>query len=54
MGDGAQEMNLAEDCFNEIGTILHEFLHCLGFVHQHSSYERDNYINIVWNNIDEG
>lgn len=47
-------MNLAEECFEEIGTIIHEFLHCLGFVHQHCSPERDMFINLLWRNIDPG
>ena len=48
-------MYLAKDiighgCFR-IGTILHELLHTLGFIHMHSSSLRDNYINIIWSEI---
>lgn len=46
-------MNLGQDCF-QIGTVIHEFLHCLGFIHQHSSPERDEYITINYDNIDPG
>lgn len=49
---GKQDMSLSPDCFAKIGTIIHEFLHCLGFIHQHSSPERDEYITINWDNID--
>lgn len=33
------------------GSIIHELLHCLGFLHQHMSDERDHHIDIHWNNI---
>lgn len=47
-------MSLDPNCFAKIGTIIHEFLHCLGFIHQHSSPERDEFITINWDNIDKG
>ncbi|KAH8413552.1 hypothetical protein KR009_012279 [Drosophila setifemur] len=54
----AQEMNLeiyplGEGCFRP-GTILHEFMHALGFYHQQSSSIRDGYINVVYDNIVPG
>ncbi|XP_016961721.1 seminal metalloprotease 1 [Drosophila biarmipes] len=53
-----QEMNLeiyplGEGCFRT-GTILHEFMHALGFYHQQSSAIRDDYINVVYDNIVPG
>lgn len=33
------------------GSVIHELLHCLGFLHMHTANERDEYININWNNI---
>jgi len=53
-----QEMNLetyklGEGCFRP-GTILHEFMHALGFYHQQSSAIRDGYINVVYDNIVPG
>lgn len=54
LNDGEQEMNLAPECFGEVGTVIHEFLHCLGFVHEHCSPERDGFINIVWANVESG
>lgn len=33
------------------GTIQHEMLHTLGFYHMQSSHDRDNYVDINWNNI---
>jgi len=34
------------------GIILHELMHAIGFVHQHMSYNRDDFVKIKWNNID--
>lgn len=33
---------------------MHEFIHALGFYHMHSAYERDNFVEIVWANIQSG
>lgn len=41
---------LGEGCF-KMGTIVHELLHVLGFFHQHSVPERDNYVRILYENI---
>lgn len=43
-------MTLAPNC-NKF-PIVHELLHALGFQHMHTAVERDNYININWNNIE--
>ncbi|XP_017050618.1 seminal metalloprotease 1 [Drosophila ficusphila] len=53
-----QEMNLeiyplGEGCFRP-GTVLHEFMHALGFYHQQSSSIRDGYINVIYDNIVPG
>jgi hypothetical protein len=36
------------------GTVLHELLHALGFYHQQSATERDDYVIINWQNIQSG
>lgn len=53
-----QQLNLQNNdldvgCFR-IGTIVHEFLHALGFYHQQSTWNRDDYVRIVEENITEG
>ncbi|XP_053677816.1 seminal metalloprotease 1-like [Anopheles nili] len=55
---GAQTLNLepyAVDtgCFR-LATIVHEFIHALGFYHQQSASDRDEFVEIVWENIEEG
>lgn len=37
-----------------MGTIIHEFLHALGFHHQQSTYNRDKYVRIEFENIKDG
>ena len=55
---GAQQLNLQSyepgtGCFRK-GTIIHEFIHALGFYHMQSATERDEYVKIVWENIQPG
>ncbi|KAM7352148.1 seminal metalloprotease 1-like [Cochliomyia hominivorax] len=44
---------LDKGCF-KLGTIMHEILHSLGFYHQQSASNRDDYVLIVEENIKEG
>lgn len=58
MRGGAQSMSLASNnpgsgCFRK-GTIIHEFIHALGFRHMQSATERDQYVKIMWDNIEPG
>ncbi|KAF2884810.1 hypothetical protein ILUMI_21343, partial [Ignelater luminosus] len=54
---GRQKLNLHPNrpgigCM-KLGSIVHEFLHALGFFHQQGASNRDDYIDIVWENIQE-
>ncbi|RVE53234.1 hypothetical protein evm_002067 [Chilo suppressalis] len=40
-------------CFRH-ATIVHEWLHILGFFHMHSTHDRDNYVKILYENMTPG
>ncbi len=47
---GLQPIKLAPQC--QWGQIVHEIMHSLGFVHEQSRPDRDDYLDILWSNID--
>lgn len=51
MRRGPQNIHLYEAC--SYGNIIHEFLHALGFLHMHTAVERDEYVDINWDNVIE-
>ncbi|KRX21719.1 Hepatocyte growth factor-regulated tyrosine kinase substrate [Trichinella nelsoni] len=52
-GGGRQELSLDFGCI-DYETVIHELMHAVGFWHEHERWDRDNYIQILWNNVDRG
>ncbi|XP_055359982.1 meprin A subunit beta [Betta splendens] len=50
---GKQRLSIGPNC-DRIATIEHEFLHALGFWHEQSRADRDDYVSIVWDYISAG
>uniref|UniRef100_A0A182PKC2 Metalloendopeptidase n=1 Tax=Anopheles epiroticus TaxID=199890 RepID=A0A182PKC2_9DIPT len=48
---GPTYLNLPQQCTKRPGTVLHELLHVLGFLHQHTRPDRDRYVCVVYENI---
>uniref|UniRef100_A0A0K0E2V2 Zinc metalloproteinase n=1 Tax=Strongyloides stercoralis TaxID=6248 RepID=A0A0K0E2V2_STRER len=48
-----QDISIGERC-NTIGTIQHETMHALGLEHEQSRADRDDYLKIIHENIQEG
>ncbi|CAH0595484.1 unnamed protein product [Chrysodeixis includens] len=52
---GRQEVNLqAPGCTSKKGTVIHELLHAIGFMHEQSRPERDDFVIVRYNNIKPG
>ncbi|XP_047033348.1 zinc metalloproteinase nas-4-like isoform X1 [Helicoverpa zea] len=52
---GRQEVNLqSPGCVSKKGTVLHELLHAVGFMHEQSRPERDDFVTVRYNNIKPG
>ncbi|XP_076023790.1 low choriolytic enzyme-like [Genypterus blacodes] len=49
-----QVLSLAKYGCVQNGVIQHELLHALGFYHEHTRSDRDNYVRINWDNIRSG
>ncbi|XP_065286067.1 astacin-like metalloprotease toxin 4 [Dermacentor albipictus] len=47
---GEQELSLGQGCLDP-GIVTHELLHAVGFFHEHTRPDRDEYINIYPENI---
>lgn len=48
---GRQVVDLSSLCTEALGDIQHKVLHALGVFHEHSRPDRDNYVQVIWDNI---
>uniref|UniRef100_A0A672Z0V2 Metalloendopeptidase n=1 Tax=Sphaeramia orbicularis TaxID=375764 RepID=A0A672Z0V2_9TELE len=51
--EGKQRLSIGRNC-DRLGTVEHEFLHALGFWHEQSRSDRDDYVDIMWDRIEPG
>jgi hypothetical protein len=49
---GEQTIDLADDC--STGSTAHEMLHALGQIHEQSRCDRDTYVEILFDNVEDG
>ncbi|XP_076372877.1 hatching enzyme 1.2-like [Tachypleus tridentatus] len=50
---GVQIVSLGDGCVY-VGVVIHELMHAVGFWHEQSRADRDDYVKVLWNNIQEG
>lgn len=49
-----QLLNLqSPECLYTLGSVMHQFMHSIGFMHEQNRYDRDEFVNIIWDNVDE-
>ena len=49
---GGQPVFIGQNC--DLTAVLHEILHALGFIHEHSRFDRDQFVEIYWENVKPG
>ena len=49
---GKQELSLRAGGCTFMGTAAHELIHALGFYHEQSRADRDNYLRVFYENVD--
>ncbi|OWA53004.1 putative Zinc metalloproteinase nas-7 [Hypsibius exemplaris] len=50
-GDLQQVIYLDESCLTLVGEVQHQVMHAIGFRHEQSRMDRDEYVDIIWQNI---
>ncbi|KAG0720478.1 Zinc metalloproteinase nas-4 [Chionoecetes opilio] len=49
---GKQNIVYTRECIKSKGSIMHQMYHALGFEHEQSRSDRDEYVTIMWDNIE--
>ena len=47
---GEQILNMGDGC-QYVGLVLHEFGHAIGYYHEHNRPDRDDTVEVKWDNI---
>ncbi|KAI7818482.1 peptidase family M12A-domain-containing protein [Gamsiella multidivaricata] len=50
---GQQRLSLQKDGCIYRSTILRQLMHVVGFAYEHNRWDRDNYVELLWDNIPE-
>lgn len=51
---GKQEVNLqSPGCLSKHGTAIHELMHAVGFLHEQNRQERDGFVSIQYQNVEQ-
>ena len=50
---GKQDISIGNGC-ERLGTVIHEMLHTIGFIHEQSRPDRDKYVKVLYENIKSG
>lgn len=51
---GKQQLSLDNNGCIYIGTAIHEMMHAVGFYHEHTRNDRDDYVTINFGNVMAG
>ena len=50
---GEQIISIGPGCVHKY-IIMHELMHAVGFFHENTRYDRDQYVKVLWWNIQHG
>ena len=51
---GRQDVNLNKHTCDRSDAVVHEIAHAIGMRHEHSRRDRDRFVNVHWENIEDG
>lgn len=51
--NGEQIVSIGQGCTTK-STVMHELMHAIGFFHENSRYDRDQFVKVLWWNIKQG